>query len=384
MLWSGYNVSLSLSFLPFLSLSFFPSLSLSLSLSPLSLSLSLLPFLSLSLSLSLLPPLPLSVPPTVVALDGDRETVGIEEMMAAIHFRIDDAAPPVNTTSIRWFFSSDLTTEVPDGPGVIDITMESILANGSMLSYSTDRRSLTISNISQSDEGRYFFMATNPAGSRSMHTDLIVHGQHQFACTHTQTLSLTHPLTHTHYTLTLTHTHSHTLSLTHTHSLTHSLSHTLTHTHTHSHSPTHSHTHTHSHTLTHTHSHTLTHTHSHTLTHSHTVLHYNHSCAGPPRIFQGPRDQTIIDALNVTFRCEALADPVHSVVWSFNSSSIITTNDTADTAKYSINRDRSIPLQFGSLTVSNVQYSDRGVYQCSAVNYVGSVSASATLTVQGE
>ena len=114
------------------------------------------------------------------------------------------------------------------------------------------------------------------------------------------------------------------------------------------------------------------------------MLSLYHSCAGPPRIFQGPQDQIIIDTNDVTFICEALADPVHSIAWSFNGSSIITTNDTADTVKYSINRDRSVPLQFGSLTVSNVQYSDRGVYQCTAVNYVGSVSASATLTVHGE
>ena len=86
----------------------------------------------------------------------------------------------------------------------------------------------------------------------------------------------------------------------------------------------------------------------------------------------------------MTFRCEALAHPLHEVVWRFNSSYILGTNDTLDTAKYSINRDRSIPLQFGSLTVSNVQYSDRGVYQCIVINSVGSASASATLTVHGE
>ena len=71
-------------------------------------------------------------------------------------------------------------------------------------------------------------------------------------------------------------------------------------------------------------------------------------------------------------------------MWRFNGSIVLSTNDTADTAKYSINRDRSIPLQFGSLTVSNVQYSDRGVYQCIAISEAGNASASATLTVQGE
>ena len=86
----------------------------------------------------------------------------------------------------------------------------------------------------------------------------------------------------------------------------------------------------------------------------------------------------------MTFTCEAYSIDEYDVVWMFNSSYILGTNDTSDTAKYSINRDQSIPLQFGSLTVNNVQYSDRGVYQCIAINSVGSASASATLTVHGE
>ena len=89
----------------------------------------------------------------------------------------------------------------------------------------------------------------------------------------------------------------------------------------------------------------------------------------------------------MTFTCEPQASSIdeYDVVWMFNGSMyLLGTNDTSDTAKYSINRDRSIPLQFGSLTVNNVQYSDRGVYQCIAIISVGSVSASATLTVHGE
>ena len=150
-----------------------------------------------------------------MALDGDRETVGIEEMTAAIHFRIDNAAPPVNIADIRWFFSSDLSTETPYEAGMMDITMVTTLPTGSLLSYAEDRTSLTISNISQSDEGRYFFMATNPAGSSFSHTDIIVHGQYQY---------------HTH-TYTHTHTWSHTHSLTHTLSHPHTLTHILTHSH---------------------------------------------------------------------------------------------------------------------------------------------------------
>ena len=108
-------------------------------------------------------------------------------------------------------------------------------------------------------------------------------------------------------------------------------------------------------------------------------------CAGFPQIINWLQDQhTVIDTHKVTFMCEALAVPEHSVVWMFNSSVIISTNDTSDKAKYSINGDRSSPKQFGSLTVKNVQYSDHGVYQCTAVNYIGNVSESVSLTVHGE
>ena len=106
---------------------------------------------------------------------------------------------------------------------------------------------------------------------------------------------------------------------------------------------------------------------------------------GAPRIVIRPKDQMVVAGNPVTFTCEALAYPPHSVTWLFNSSVyILSTSDTSDTAKYVINRDRSPPQQFGSLTVSNVQYEDRGLYQCTAVNNLGSVSVSATLTVHGE
>ena len=106
---------------------------------------------------------------------------------------------------------------------------------------------------------------------------------------------------------------------------------------------------------------------------------------GAPVFVVQPRDETVLASNAVNFTCEALAYPLHDVVWVFNGSVyLIATNDTSDTSKYSINRDRSVPQQFGSLTISKIQYSDHGLYQCIAINSVGSVSASATLTVHGE
>lgn len=106
---------------------------------------------------------------------------------------------------------------------------------------------------------------------------------------------------------------------------------------------------------------------------------------GAPTFVIQPQDEVILASNAVNFTCEALAYPLHDVVWVYNGSVyLLATNDTSDTFKYSINRDRSVPQQFGSLKISNVQYSDHGIYQCTAVNSVGSVSAVATLTVHGK
>ena len=116
------------------------------------------------------------VPPVVVALDGDQVIVGLEEMSVSLHFRIDNAAPPVTPSNIQWLFSANFT-DSPYDDGVRDITNLNTLNEGTSVSYSENRRSITISNISQSDEGRYFFIATNQAGVSYSHTDLIVHGR---------------------------------------------------------------------------------------------------------------------------------------------------------------------------------------------------------------
>ena len=110
-------------------------------------------------------------------LDGDRVTVGIEEMSTSLHFRIDNAAPPVISSSgIQWLFSANFT-DSPYESEVRDITNIDTLNQESFFTYSENQRSITIGNISQSDEGRYFFVATNPAGVNYSHTDLIVHGR---------------------------------------------------------------------------------------------------------------------------------------------------------------------------------------------------------------
>ena len=104
-----------------------------------------------------------------------------------------------------------------------------------------------------------------------------------------------------------------------------------------------------------------------------------------PVIYGSPKDKTVLMNNTIIFTCKARGYPPHNVVWMFNTSVyLLGTNDTLDTAKYSINRDRSNPKQFGSLKINQVQYSDHGVYKCIAINNVSSVSASAILNVHGE
>ena len=64
--------------------------------------------------------------------------------------------------------------------------------------------------------------------------------------------------------------------------------------------------------------------------------------------------------------------------------SIISTMDKVDTAKYRINSHRSIAMDFGSLTVLDVHFSDRGTYSCNASNDIAFVTVEADLTVYGE
>ncbi len=110
-----------------------------------------------------------------------------------------------------------------------------------------------------------------------------------------------------------------------------------------------------------------------------------HVCVtGPPKLITGPTDATIINGNSVTFICEGRADPQHDVIWSFDNTIIASTtiNDT-QSSKYLLNSDIKPEATYGSLSVMDVQYSDRGVYQCSLNNTVSTITSSASLTVEG-
>ena len=109
-------------------------------------------------------------------MDQDQFTVGIEDLHITLQFTIADASPPVVPDDIQWIFSMLFTNDPFDG-GNTDITSLSGSSGGSTYLFSDDRLVLNMSNISQVDEGRYFFIATNPAGVNFNHIDIIVHGQ---------------------------------------------------------------------------------------------------------------------------------------------------------------------------------------------------------------
>ena len=121
------------------------------------------------------------VPPTVVALDDDREIIANESESAMLSFRIDRAAPPVPIENIRWIYSAGFSA-TPDGG--MDITNLTSRTSVSTLLFSADLLTLTISNIVQArtaeeetDQGRYFLVAKHPAGDQFSYIDVVVNGK---------------------------------------------------------------------------------------------------------------------------------------------------------------------------------------------------------------
>ena len=140
---------------------------------------------SISLVCCLNPFLIDTVPPVVVSLASGKQVVGEEGQSAVLMFRVDNAAPPVELLEgLRWIYSTDASPE--DG---MDITGLQNRTTSSLLSFSeffNERYiNLTVSNLQQgrfegedeTDEGRYFLEATNPAGVHYDYIDVIIEGK---------------------------------------------------------------------------------------------------------------------------------------------------------------------------------------------------------------
>ena len=109
----------------------------------------------------------------------------------------------------------------------------------------------------------------------------------------------------------------------------------------------------------------------------------------PPDIVVGPTSTIEIDANDVTLVCNAIAFPQHNITWMFqrlntdNPRMIISTSSPDPAMKYLID-DNVNTAGYGTLTITNLQYSDRGMYTCIAANTRGAVRAEAMVNVHGK
>ena len=110
---------------------------------------------------------------------------------------------------------------------------------------------------------------------------------------------------------------------------------------------------------------------------------------GSPDIVQVPSDIIQVDDDDVTLVCNAIAFPQHNITWMFqrtntvNAAVIINTSSPDRNIKYLIDNNIT-SASFGTLTITNLQYSDRGMYTCTAANTRGAVSAEAMVNVHGK
>ena len=88
---------------------------------------------------------------------------------------------------------------------------------------------------------------------------------------------------------------------------------------------------------------------------------------GPPDIVQPPTDTIEIDDNNVTLECNAIVFPQHNITWMFqmtntdNARMIVNTSSPDPSMKYIIDNNTN-STSFGTLTITDLQYSDRGIY----------------------
>ena len=110
------------------------------------------------------------VPPFVRPI-GPSTVIAIEHESVRISFEIVNAHPLVEASGITWRFN--------------DATLLNDLStlNGAVLSFTSDRRTLIISDVTYEIEGQYFFSAFNGAGRGSNLITVNVEGKYNVLCT---------------------------------------------------------------------------------------------------------------------------------------------------------------------------------------------------------
>ena len=107
----------------------------------------------------------LSLVPPFVRPVGPSTVVAIEHQSIQITFEVINAYPVVEPSGITWRFN--------DATVLTDLTT----LNGATLSFSSDRRTLTISDVTYDIQGQYFFDAFNGAGRGSNYLTVNVEGK---------------------------------------------------------------------------------------------------------------------------------------------------------------------------------------------------------------
>ena len=95
---------------------------------------------------------------------------------------------------------------------------------------------------------------------------------------------------------------------------------------------------------------------------------------GPPKIYEVPQNTKVLENGTALFRCLATGTPTPDHSWYYNDTSIIVGD------KYSIGGPG---VNYGSLIIRRVEFSDRGEYTCVYNNSVKILSLDAALSVQG-
>ena len=95
--------------------------------------------------------------------------------------------------------------------------------------------------------------------------------------------------------------------------------------------------------------------------------------AAAPQITKHPENAIIAEGSNVTLCCNASGDPVPTISWTKDGSTLSTSGNSR--------------INFGgdnkTLTISNVNKADSGEYRCVAVNSLGDATSNpATLNVE--
>ena len=120
-----------------------------------------------------------SVPPIVVPLASGQEVIRIETETATLPFRIDKAVPPVLLQDLHWFYVADLGSDPYAGQEITNLTTRT---TGSTLTFSdfSNMRYISLTIVQQgstvsgeTDQGRYFLVATNSAGVSFAYIDLL-------------------------------------------------------------------------------------------------------------------------------------------------------------------------------------------------------------------